>query len=743
MGLSVEWDALAAAAGWDHAPADAQALMRTIEGAWFPGAVFPARDADGALVFYAAVSTPAEWRKLQPLLMAFVGPTLTDFDGAPQRLDPTRPVEQALLAAGVTDTARLRPGRFAKGEQAALRALLRLVALLEGAPDLAMARPEPTARLLATLQDALNAGDFTEAWRIHGVLREESRLEAVNLLQLEMQILSESSDWGAVRWHDRFETLALSGPSPAIAEVLLEAIYWTTAYDPSGGQERSREEVLADPSFEFARLLLPGAPETTKPAVQRLRDLLGPAPSDEARSDVGPTGAATAEVTAEGLPPPKEVPPEDTRAEDDWRADSDAGEPGPDEPEPTVFPSTEIASGFRARLGSSVEAPLDPAARARAAFLTVAGMPPEGNAAADANLIEALAVLSDEARADLLRRPMNLALWREVLERSGEHRPPQDWSGWVEALAREDFDAIEVAARGAISWRLADQDLDPAVTRALAARIEAIPDGLAEERFGAAIPYLVQWAQSDPRWPRQSLCSVYLAILVRMALSARRGEPALRSAAGLVEGALRCGLAPAEYRDALDAAEGICVEGLSRRSAYDALEIVEIVRSVAPADADRLQAFSLNVVSVLAGLASRLTEGQRLALGALATEAGVELGLTEAAAQPEPLAGLSLSGKILGIYTLTEAAGRQAKAMLRAAIPGLVVDLNHDHGGSAALAAMVARADLVVVAWASAKHAATEFIKARRDGRPLIYAAGKGATSILRAVEEWASASQR
>ncbi|MBS5904539.1 MAG: hypothetical protein KIC89_17850 [Acetobacteraceae bacterium] len=722
---------LAAAAGWDHVPADAQALSRTIEAAWFPGAVFPARDVGGALVFYAAATTPAEWRKLQPLLVAFAGPTLTDFDGAPQRLDPTHPVEQALLAAGVIDAARLRPGRFARGEQAALRALVRLVSLLEGAPDLAMARPEPTARLLAALQDALNAGDLAESWRIHGVLREESRLEAINLLQLEMQILAASSDWGAVRWHDRFETLALAGPSPGTAEALLEAIYWTAAYNPSEGQERSREEVLADPAVEFARLLLPGAPETTKPAVQRLRDLLSHAPSEEAGSDVSPARAAAAEVPAQG------VPPEDIRSEDGCWTDSAGGEPGTDEPEASVFHSTEITSELRLSLKGSVEAPLDPVARARAAFMTVAGLPPEGNPAADANLIEAVAVLSDEAREDLLRRPMNLALWREILERTGEHRPPQDWSEWVDALAREDFDAIEVAARGATAWRLANQDLDPAVARALAARIEAIPSGLAEERYGAAIPYLVQWAQSDPQWPRQSLCSVYLAILVRMALGARRGETTLRSAAGLLEGALRCGLAPAEYRDALDAAEGICIEGLSRTSAYGALEIVEIVRSFAPADADRLQAFSLNVVSVLAALANRLTEGQRLALGALATEAGVELGLTEAAAAPEALAGSSLAGKILGIYTLTEGAGRQAEAMLRTAIPSLVVELNHDYGGSAALAAMVARADLVVVAWASAKHAATEFIKARRGGRPLVYAAGKGATSIVRAVEDW------
>ncbi len=284
MGLSVERDVLAAAAGWDHAPTEAQPLLRTIEAPWFPGVVFPACGADGALVFYAAVSTPAEWRKLQPLLLAFVGATVTDFEGAPQRLDPTHPVEQALLAAGVTEAARLRPGRFAKGEQATMRALLRLVALLESAPDLAIARPEPTARLLSTLQDALNAGDLTEAWRIHGVLREESRLEAVNLLQLEMQILAAWSDWGAVRWHDRFETLALAEPSPATAEILLEAIYWTAFYDPSKGHERDWEEVLADPAVEFARLLLPVAPETTTPPCSGCETSSAPPPRARRRS---------------------------------------------------------------------------------------------------------------------------------------------------------------------------------------------------------------------------------------------------------------------------------------------------------------------------------------------------------------------------------------------------------------------------------------------------------------------------
>jgi hypothetical protein len=680
MGLTLAFDQLAAAADWGGFSQEARDLTRTLHSSRFPGAVFPTRDPSGDMVIYAAAATPAEWRKLQPLLLAFAGPTFTDFEGAPEALDPARPVDQILLAAGVTEAARLRPGRVAQGDAVAVRALLRLSSLLEDAPDLAIAWPEPTARLLAALQDALNGGDLAEAWRIHAVLREESRLEALNLVQLEIQILATAGDWGAIRWHDRFESLALAGPSPATAERLLEAIYWTAVHDSASGGEQRVETIRADPAMAFAQLLLTIAPNPSGAVVERLRDIIAPQQREEAAVAFSP----------------------------------------PAEGQPTH----------------------DPLAIARAALLTVAGLPTVGDPAADAALLDAVSALTLEARDDLLRRPANRAIWQEVLERTGEHAPPSDWSGWMDALTREDFASAEAAAAGATAWRLLDQDIDAVVARSLAAKIEVIPEGLAEERFGQAIPYLVQWAQSDPRWPRQSSCPVYVAILTRLALSARRGETALRSAAGLLEGALQCGLSTAEYRDALDAAQTIASEGLSRASAYDALEIVEIARSVTPTVPERLQAFSVNVISVVAALWTRLSEGQRLTLTALAAEVGIELGTSAQATEPV-LDSPALGGKVLGIYTLTEPAARQAETLLQAAIPGLTVDLNHDHGGSAALGAMVARADLVVIVWASAKHAATDFIKARRGDRPLVYATGRGATSIVRAVEDWSATEAR
>jgi hypothetical protein len=76
---------------------------------------------------------------------------------------------------------------------------------------------------------------------------------------------------------------------------------------------------------------------------------------------------------------------------------------------------------------------------------------------------------------------------------------------------------------------------------------------------------------------------------------------------------------------------------------------------------------------------------------------------------------------------------------LETAVPGVRVKLNHDHVGTVPLAALARNADLFVIVANSAKHAATDFIREKRGGQPLIYAAGRGAASVVRAIEEWAA----
>ncbi len=59
---------------------------------------------------------------------------------------------------------------------------------------------------------------------------------------------------------------------------------------------------------------------------------------------------------------------------------------------------------------------------------------------------------------------------------------------------------------------------------------------------------------------------------------------------------------------------------------------------------------------------------------------------------------------------------------------------------AAKLRALATNSDLFVIAWAAAKHAATDFIREHRGDRPLTYAEGKGVTSLLRAVEDYYAA---
>lgn len=224
-----------------------------------------------------------------------------------------------------------------------------------------------------------------------------------------------------------------------------------------------------------------------------------------------------------------------------------------------------------------------------------------------------------------------------------------------------------------------------------------------------------------------------------MAFAARRGEAALKSAAVLLEGALRSGLTAEEYRDALDAAGEIARGGLNRNSIYDALEILDVATDATSPAPNVLAKMVLELLAELAALRERLSEGQRAFIRRL----GAPYGWSEPA---EPIQAETavrsldrLSGLEIAIYTLTESAGRQARGLLETAVPGLRVQLNHDHGGTGPLAALARNADLFVIVANSAKHAATDFIREKRGGRPLVYAAGRGAASVIRAVEEWAS----
>jgi hypothetical protein len=184
--------------------------------------------------------------------------------------------------------------------------------------------------------------------------------------------------------------------------------------------------------------------------------------------------------------------------------------------------------------------------------------------------------------------------------------------------------------------------------------------------------------------------------------------------------------------------EELAGEGFGVDMIYWVLEIIEdFMRASTPA-ADARETFLHGTLSRIAPIYGRLTSLQRAAVAHLAQELGWALqsfGITGEPDSSEDVA-CRIQGLRIAIYSLTESSSRQAKAAIEEVAPTAVVDCNADHGGTARLRALAENADLFVMTWLSAKHAATDFIREHRGGRPLLYAQGRGFSSILRAVED-------
>jgi hypothetical protein len=661
----------------------------------FPGALLAwSRPAGQPPVFYAAAQTQAQWRRLRPLLLAFAGPTLTDFAGVPSRLDRSLAHERLLADAGLAVVARLVPTMHTA--DSTIRALRRLVTMVARTPPEVEPPPESTGRVLARIRDHLNALAIADARRLLEECRREHRLDALNLKFLEIEILTAARDWRGIVGLSGFDDLLRTRRPPAVTAALLEALYWSAFEerppDPAGytvelrGRARGLLRLPAPPSLQNGGWRLYALEAMTAQPQNR-------AFADAALASGADLGGL-AEVL-EGLyaPSPR--------------------------PNPGEVSAAEAAAG--AVIAADMTGTLLAVEQARAL----------------------LARLSAAERAEVLQAEQPRRAVAALDQDFGSAPPPTTWAAWLAAIKESGFTmAVAIAKQGAQEW---ESGLgDPAEIAQLAeCLISASDEPPTSDRLVEGLPHFVTWLQRDPDFPRPAGYAVYEAALDRLLLSGRAAAPMLDSAGALARAMLAIGPSSAAYRRLLADLLEFSGQGAGLRTAYWLIELLEdTVTAPAPDQAAR-ETFWQEVLARLTPIAPQLTHLQRRSLAQLGATLGwgdtLPGGLAAETVTPED-ANLAarLAGKLIAVYTLTESAGAQAGDILKALAPDVDVRINSDQGGTRPLRALAENADLFVVVAASATHAATDFIRMRRGERPLVYAAGRGAVSILRAVEDWA-----
>ena len=237
------------------------------------------------------------------------------------------------------------------------------------------------------------------------------------------------------------------------------------------------------------------------------------------------------------------------------------------------------------------------------------------------------------------------------------------------------------------------------------------------------------------------MTQIYSSLLTLLALGSGRGTSVYDSSLVLIEALLSIGTDAAQYREIAADVDELAGEGFGVRMVYWTLELIEaFMRSPAPDTAAR-EKLVHSVLARLTPLRGRLSCLQQAAVRSLSNEFGWTFDVPPA---QQDLGGDGLAarlrGKSIAIYSLVEGASRQAKVALQAISGDIDVQCSADQGGTSQLRALAINSDLFVVAWAATKHAATDFIRTHRSDRPLVYAEGKGVSSLLRAVEEYFTA---
>lgn len=312
--LPLDLKAFSIAARWQELPAevDPMDLARTVEDPAFPGAILPAAGPDGVFCWYAAAASGTEWRLLQPLLLAYVGPTLTTFSGQTTPLRADVPAEQLLVSSGISAAARLVPGE--ECERLAAQALTRLRRAVARRPAGASGTVVSTPQLLARLEMCIAAGDRPGAIKHLEVLRVERRIDTLNAHFLEVRILSTFRAWRELVDKDWFSELAIARKPSAVAKAMLEALWYAYLDDVAAdlGALRVRYQTFVRP---LARSLIAQVSDVDEGVLRQLRTLeaaptpvaLPPAPAaqdllDQAAEAPGVRRASQARVAIAALP---------------------------------------------------------------------------------------------------------------------------------------------------------------------------------------------------------------------------------------------------------------------------------------------------------------------------------------------------------------------------------------------------------------------------------------------------------
>jgi hypothetical protein len=680
--------------------------------------------------WYAIALSERQLRRLSEELMAFVGPTYSTFCGERTKLNLQDPIELAVYE--FTGGAAVKLCGKATEIWEALERMRRVgQRRVKRVADI----PYPTGRVLRDFYMALQAGDRVSAEGSLKYLLDQHRLDGLNLLFLQVQLLAELEEWKELLSLPELGNLLQVRRPFAVTQALLKAVYSTELQHfeennaPSSAVTYFKEVIFPRYHNLFAIRAGSKIPELLKlfmllavggePAKPGLRDeLLAVLEVEEVhRSYLQKLALLLPDIT-----PPREDNPLQQAEQLVKNGDFDQG--------------FSLLSSF----SSSQE-------KVRLLFQCAYELQ---TLMAEKTALQAFEELTEEEQTALLKIRWNqnyLTQLRGSQEGSSE-TIPTNWLEWLSQLDREpNWGRAEHTARqGSTEWNVTCLLTQP---QAIAEFEELLIQvgSKAESVLYNTLPYFLRFFQKDEQFPRREFLNLYHSLLELLVLSTEGGDPDLVLFNDLAITLLTLGINTKKYTELLNYALELWSNFAAPKNIDWILDFIDLLVSYPCPVSEKREQLLFAAAETLRRFAERIDQAQWGIFRALVKDLQLEESLPDLLGKQESLEQnleveenifQKLKGKSVLIYTLTETAAIRVKSILEAACKEVKVYLSHDKGGNDRLRQWVRNSDIVVIVTASAKHATTSFIEDNRPSHlePILLVNTKGSAGMLRSIRE-------
>ena len=683
--------------------------------------------------WYVLIDDPRVAAVARGEMQGFVGRSYSDFDALQDLFDPLDPLDQKVL--------RTHPASFRftvrtqkRSDVEEVRRLLTIwLNLRTKRPIRNLAQGSSVADHLYSFEEALRMERWSRADESLRRLEQSVLLREENIHGLEILLDDAKGRSEAVWGHRGFDRLVAKGPPRRVQFAMLRSAYrHLLAPNESSRDVNTALQTFRDVVLPRSRPLL-AASVGVRSHEAAILLFLGHLHADSPNADVISASSARAR---------------DLGASPDWlaelRAASGVAVTAP------VDAAGDLVAAMRAFNRNQLDLAWRLASAARpswdrtALLLRIAREADSIAWAAEAVAEFHLASESQASSAEYaFARNLLLALERRFQDAgtSTTEPIPSGWLEWASRLGRPSAwsAAVRLAEAGMLEWPMSS--LVDGELLLFAEALGAVHNDNAHI-LRRAIPYVLR-ALDDVPSNEPDLGAVLDTLLRVTIFDDSPGETFFPSLTDLLERRFRCGISDTQYRTVLrDVRDVIGLHG--SQESLDALaDLFDVLERYRCPYAEERAELGAGIVAVAVKCMHKMDHTQLVLIRELARLLQIEIdGLADRieAFQLESREKGRFDvfvGSSLALYSLDSAALQRAKKILEFTFPGLKVQLTDAKVSTDALVTAARRADLFVVAHRSAKHAATDAIRAARSG-DLVYAEGKGSSSIVRAVMEWA-----